>query len=83
MQPNVLSQFEKKAQFEAELQRYEEQADFLYRKQRLERIEYFADQYEFLANEYPCPVYYEVRTTHLRNHTMLWPTGSIITFKRV
>ena len=38
---------------------FEEQADFLLQKQKLDRIDNFNGYFDFLNNEYSCPVFYK------------------------
>jgi len=40
-------------------QYFEEQAEFYVRKRELERIDNFNGYFDFLNNEFPCPVYYD------------------------
>ena len=40
-------------------QYFEEQANFYVRKRELERIDNFNGYFDFLNNDFPCPVYYE------------------------
>jgi len=40
-------------------QYFEDQASFLLQKQKLDRIDNFNGYFDFLNNEYPCPVYFD------------------------
>ncbi len=56
----TLKQFLKDKSNKSEVDQYfEDQARFLLEKQKLETIDNFNGYFDFLNNEFPCPVYYD------------------------